>query len=231
MSHTELHADDPRLTAYALGELDPTEQETVERLIADSPEAQNAVREIRELAGLLATERQPEPAPALTTEQRNAILAGNVSTVAPRAERPRRAGHRWISQFAALASMAALVAVAAFLPAPGNRSSGDRSSAYLGEGNGDHLARDNWTLALKQSEGIRDFEALNEGAVTFSPDGRSVSASSSVSAGKSGHRFAELGVTKALTDGTSDLTATDDSLASGLERPAASRAQKSGDKW
>src|SRR5262249_125221 len=149
MSDTELHADDPRLTAYALGELDPTEQETVERLFADFPEAQIAIREIRELAGLLAAELQHEPAPALTTAQRNAILAGKVSTVAPRAERPRRAGNRWISQFAALASMAALVAVAAFLPAPGNRSSGDRSSGYfLGEGNGDCSAGDNWSLAL-----------------------------------------------------------------------------------
>jgi Ca-activated chloride channel family protein len=231
MSHIELHADDPRLTAYALGELDPTEQETIERLLAESPEAQNSVREIRELAGLLATELQHEPAPALTTAQRNAILAGNVSPVAPRAATSRRTGNRWISQFAALASMAALVAVAAFLPAPGNRSSGDRSSGYfLGETNGDGLARDNWSLALQQSEGIRDFEGLNEDAVTFSPDGRRLSATSSVSTGRPGHRFGETGVTKALTDGTSDLTAIDESLVTGLERPAASRAQQSGDK-
>src|SRR5262245_26014528 len=189
MSDTELQADDPRVTAYALGELDPTERATVERLLADSPEAQNAVREIRELAGLLATELQHEPAPALTVAQRTAILEGKTAAVVKRPAVPRRKGNRWISQFAALASMAALVAVAAFLPAPGNRPAGEQTSGYFPGGDG--LAHDNWSLALKQSEEIRDFEALNEGAVTFSPDGRNLSATSSVSTGRPGHRFGE----------------------------------------
>ena len=66
MSDNLLHPDDPRLTAYALGELDPTEQHEIERLLADAPAARAAVQEIRDLAGLLTTEFRLEPAPVLT---------------------------------------------------------------------------------------------------------------------------------------------------------------------
>ena len=80
MSRDQLPKDDPRLTAYALGELDPSERETFARLLADSPEAQSAVREIGELAGKLATELRQEPAPALSAEQRTAILVAGRAT-------------------------------------------------------------------------------------------------------------------------------------------------------
>ena len=46
----------------------------VERLLAESPAAQAALREIRELAGLLTTELKQEPALSLTAVQRIAIL-------------------------------------------------------------------------------------------------------------------------------------------------------------
>src|SRR5262245_15685945 len=230
MSDTELQADDPRVTAYALGELDPTERATVERLLADSPEAQNAVREIRELAGLLATELQHEPAPALTVAQRTAILEGKTAAVVKRPAAPRRKGNRWISQFAALASMAALVAVAAFLPAPGNRPTGEQTSGYFpGERNGDGLARDNLMLALKQREGDSIFEGLNEDAATFSLEGTSLSATSSLGTAAPNRRYAETQVSK-VTDGSS--TDNLSGVQAGLEfSPAAgSRARKSGDK-
>ncbi|MBI3864245.1 MAG: von Willebrand factor type A domain-containing protein [Planctomycetia bacterium] len=74
MSQHSIPSDDPRLTAYALGELDPTEQQEVERLLAESADARSAVKEIRELAGLLTAELKHEPAPALTATQRAAIL-------------------------------------------------------------------------------------------------------------------------------------------------------------
>jgi Ca-activated chloride channel family protein len=223
MSHTELHADDPRLTAYALGELDPTERETVERLLADSPEAQNAVREIRELAGLLKTELQHEPAPELTAAQRSAILAGNVTGLAgnvtglagnvtgaaPRAEKPRRTGSRWISHFAALASMAALVAVATFLPAPRDRPSDQPSGYSLGERNRDHLDRMNWAVAQKESEGVRDFEGLQDDALSLSRDGRRFTPASSLSAGRPNQRDLGADVSK-FSDGSSNGAVSDE---------------------
>src|SRR5579863_7979951 len=143
MSENQLLPDDPRLTAYALGELDPTEHAAIERLLGDSPQAQAAVREIRELAGLLTTELRQEPAPALTAQQRAAILVAGSSAIPygpgpadevadksdeisvmlglpdpPAAVRTRKLNHS-VRRFAALATIAALVVVAAIvIPSP-----------------------------------------------------------------------------------------------------------------
>ena len=56
--------DDPRLTAYALGELDAADRAEVEALLADSPEARRFVEEIRATARLLTEQLHQEPAPA-----------------------------------------------------------------------------------------------------------------------------------------------------------------------
>src|SRR5262249_51051937 len=126
--------------------------------------------------------------------------------VVARPQAPRRKGTRWISQFAALASMAGLVAVAAFLPAPGNRTSGNHSSSnFLGERNGEGLAREEWRLALEQREGVRDFEMLQEDALSLSPDGRHFAPASSLSTGRQSQRYAETEITN-LMDGTSNVT-------------------------
>src|SRR5271157_4216679 len=54
-------ANDPRLTAYALGEIDPAERSEIEQLLADREEARNYVAEIRQTAQWLAEELQKEP--------------------------------------------------------------------------------------------------------------------------------------------------------------------------
>ena len=147
MSQNPLQPDDPRLTAYALGELDPTEQEALERLLGDYPAAQAAVVEILELAGLLMSEFRQEPAPGLTVEQRSAILlaehpaaeaahetANNVANHSPglvaMAALPdapcalpsqrtiRPASNYRITRFASLAAAAALVVVVAVMMSP-----------------------------------------------------------------------------------------------------------------
>ncbi len=64
-----MNIDDPKLTAYALGELDKPERSALARAIADSPEAQRFVDETRELADALKDEFAAElktetPAPA-----------------------------------------------------------------------------------------------------------------------------------------------------------------------
>lgn len=61
--------DDPRLTAYALGELDETEQTEVERLLADRPEAQKAVEEIRSTASWLTERLHDEQAAEAASPQ------------------------------------------------------------------------------------------------------------------------------------------------------------------
>src|SRR5712692_7252307 len=51
-----MNIDDPKLTAYALDELDERERSTIARVVAESPEAQQFVNETREFAGLLKSE-------------------------------------------------------------------------------------------------------------------------------------------------------------------------------
>jgi hypothetical protein len=48
-----MNADDPKLTAFALGELDESERSTIARAIAESPEAQRYVDETREFSRAL----------------------------------------------------------------------------------------------------------------------------------------------------------------------------------
>ena len=57
--------DDPRLTLYALGEMEVTERATFEALLAHDPSARAAVEEIRRTAALLgdALEQEPVPVP------------------------------------------------------------------------------------------------------------------------------------------------------------------------
>ncbi len=66
--------DDPLLTAYALGEVTDEERAAVERFLEENPDARAEIREIRAAANLLARELAAEDAPALTREQRAAVL-------------------------------------------------------------------------------------------------------------------------------------------------------------
>lgn len=61
MNQTHLSPDDPRLTAYALGELESAERAQVAAAIAGDPVAQAAVDEIRALAGRLEEALENEP--------------------------------------------------------------------------------------------------------------------------------------------------------------------------
>jgi Ca-activated chloride channel family protein len=67
--------DDPRLTAFALGELEGDERSAVESQLADHPEARAAVEEVRALARLLTEGLRAEPAPGLSDAQRRTIAA------------------------------------------------------------------------------------------------------------------------------------------------------------
>ena len=70
-----LDFSDPRLTAYALDELDAAERAEVEAELAGDPERRRLVEEIRATARLLTEHFQNEPRPKLTPEQREAIEA------------------------------------------------------------------------------------------------------------------------------------------------------------
>jgi Ca-activated chloride channel family protein len=63
-------SDDPRLTAYVLGELDVSDRSEIERLIAENDEARTFIEQIRQMAELLSTqlkqEQEQEAMPALS---------------------------------------------------------------------------------------------------------------------------------------------------------------------
>src|SRR5436190_6782886 len=67
--------DDPRLTAYALNELDGADRKAIEAELEDSDECQREVDEIARTAALLSAELAAEPLPQLTHAQQLAIAA------------------------------------------------------------------------------------------------------------------------------------------------------------
>lgn len=66
MNTLNISPDDPRLTAYALGELEAAERAEVEALLQNSPSAQAAVEEIRGTVAQLEAALSEEPLPAVT---------------------------------------------------------------------------------------------------------------------------------------------------------------------
>jgi Ca-activated chloride channel family protein len=100
--------DDPRLTAYALGELDGAERADVEALLSRDEDARRAVDEIRVTAALVTAELKGDAPAALTAGQRAAIAARSSKAKPVLRMRPVY----WI---ATAASVAAVVAgIAAF---------------------------------------------------------------------------------------------------------------------
>ncbi|MEA3208955.1 MAG: Ca-activated chloride channel [Chthoniobacter sp.] len=70
-----MNLDDPKLTAYALDELDPAERAEIEQLLRENPEALAEVEETERLAARLRRELQAEPSAPLTAGQRAEVLA------------------------------------------------------------------------------------------------------------------------------------------------------------
>ncbi|MCP4848978.1 MAG: DUF3520 domain-containing protein [Verrucomicrobiaceae bacterium] len=68
--------DDQRLTAYALGELEPAESVQLEALLKENPSMAAEVAAIREAAALLEGELSATPALELSEEQRSRVIAG-----------------------------------------------------------------------------------------------------------------------------------------------------------
>ena len=93
-----LTPEDPRLTAYALGELPEAQRAEVEAELARSPQARRAVEEIRRVGEELRKELSSEPAPSLSDGQRLAVAAEAAKDKPPphqtsrRSRRPAAAG-------------------------------------------------------------------------------------------------------------------------------------------
>ena len=99
--------DDSRLTAYALGELDPTEAAAVAALLAHDADTRREVDEIQATARLLADALATEPSPGLAPRHRRAI-EGRL--------RPAATGRILLALAGLSTAAAALLAVTASLP-------------------------------------------------------------------------------------------------------------------
>ncbi len=69
-----IDANDPKLTAYVLGELSDNERAEVEAAIAQNEQLRRVVNAIRETTGILAAELGTATSAALSNEQRTAIV-------------------------------------------------------------------------------------------------------------------------------------------------------------
>jgi Ca-activated chloride channel homolog len=110
-------SQDPRWTAYVLGELEPADRVACEGILAASPEGRRFVEELRELSRSLEVELRTEPMPALTGSQREIVT---LSALEARATVPAKSGAagRWKRWGASLALTLAVAGGVAMLPRP-----------------------------------------------------------------------------------------------------------------
>jgi len=104
--------NDPRLTAYALGELDAAAAAAVEADMGDSPDTRAEVQGIRDTAALLQQALAAEGAPTLTDPQRQAIR-----TTAAKGPRATRFSPLRLLAWASVAAAACLVVGLLAMPA------------------------------------------------------------------------------------------------------------------
>jgi anti-sigma-K factor RskA len=102
-------SNDPRLTAYVLGELDDAERAEVERQLEQSAELREEVEAIRQTTALLGDELQAEPCPALTDQQRSAIQQPAEEASVSLAARPRKSWSRRLAEFTTIAVVAVIL--------------------------------------------------------------------------------------------------------------------------
>ena len=102
-----IQPNDPRLTAYVLGELDEQESKLIEAAISESPELEAVVNEIRETTLLLTDEFRAEANVGLLDDQKSSI---QTQAKAP-ATKSQRNGFL-LQNWAWLAAAACLVAIA-----------------------------------------------------------------------------------------------------------------------
>jgi len=144
---TRFNPDDPKWTAYVLGELSLTDCEVVEEELESSEEARNLVEELRFAADLTKSElRDQAPPTSLTFQQRQTIRA------AAGVERPRWFGTRPMVWAACLAAVSVTLLVAAvssiilhqrratLVPAIGSTVAENRSPQLDSEGESEALS-------------------------------------------------------------------------------------------
>jgi Ca-activated chloride channel homolog len=143
MSH---EIDEVRLTAFALGELEPADAAEVEAQLASNPAARAEVDAIRAFAGSLETELAGEKAPGLTKSQKHAI--------ADAAVRPSRSLRPY-----ALAAAALIAVILVIVPWKSEMADEDRAGAPQGRArHSERFAEAARTNAAQAEKEIRELD-------------------------------------------------------------------------
>ena len=77
----KIDSEDPRLTAYALGELDPSEADAFERILEECPETKLEVDAIRDAITTIKEEFDEAPKKKLSEEQKQILFSNEVDVI------------------------------------------------------------------------------------------------------------------------------------------------------
>ncbi len=135
--------EDPKWSAYVLGELDDDARAAIDGELAQSPDAQRFVDELRRTIDLISTELQSEPCPSMSNEELAPVgTAGEEADEEADPKRPlfhtiRPEGHRRMVGrgviLALAASLLAGIGIGSYLVAPGNWHIRDLKLAWKGK--------------------------------------------------------------------------------------------------
>lgn len=98
----KLHPEDPRLTAYLLGELPAEEAAAVERAIAEDPALQEAAKELVSVRDLLMESLTPKPVTLQPSQRENIMRAAKASNIVHMAAH-KRSWKPWLIPLSAAA--------------------------------------------------------------------------------------------------------------------------------
>lgn len=97
-----INLEDPRLSAYALGEMDSAEVKEFEALLEKDPAARAEVEALRQMAGMLASKLQAEPAEAMSEPARAKVVAAAEANIVPLPRSRRRVVAARLAKIAAV---------------------------------------------------------------------------------------------------------------------------------
>ncbi len=165
-----LHPDDPRLTAYALGELNADDRLLVEQWLAENPAARTDIEQVQALAVTLTAQLHTEPVPSLSGVRPDCVALTQPATPATRTHRAWRRAAISVSAMSvcavglwgvkvALDRLAPQpVDVAANLDASHSEMRSKISSAAIGSGGRPNAGSGPSISTLQDEEGVEEFD-------------------------------------------------------------------------
>ena len=99
----KIDPEDPRLTAHALGELDPIEADDFEKILQDCPEAQSEVDAIRDTITTIKEEFDGAPKKKLSEEQKQILFSNEEDVIVDPGPGTFSKVNRWLGVTAAAA--------------------------------------------------------------------------------------------------------------------------------